>query len=587
MLEQVKEQWKAVIAAQIGNMAQEAGLEGPALADIVVQAPPRPDMGDLAFPLFAYAKLLHAAPPQIAARLKERIEALHDRPVGELLVSGPYLNVRIDIPAIATGLATRISQEGAAYGRGTAFSGKRMMVEFSCPNTNKPLHLGHLRNDSLGESVSRILKANGADVRKVNLINNRGVHICKSMLAYQKFGSGETPESTGIKGDKFVGNYYVRFSQWEKEDPTALEQAQEMLRAWEAGDPQVLELWERMNSWTLEGLAETYRKTGIAFDDYYYESNTYKLGKDIILAGLKKGVFQKDADGSVWIDLSDIKLDRKVLLRSDGTSLYMTQDVGTAVQRHQDWPFDSLIYVVASEQQYHFRVLFHVLERLGYGWAPALYHLSYGMVNLPEGKMKSREGTVVDADDLVDSLTALAKEEIISKGRQDDVDDIDATAASIALGALNYYLLQVTPSKDMVFNPKDSISFNGNTGPYLQYMGARISSMMRKWEDMKADFHDVDFDPSVLTLDDERELVRTLAAYPEVVGKAGENKDPSLLAAYLYDLSRTFSRWYHDNPVLKAETKALVRARIEVSSMVLQVLKNAFALIGVPFLGKM
>ncbi|AEC02228.1 arginine--tRNA ligase [Parasphaerochaeta coccoides] len=587
MLEKVREDWKAVIAAQIGDMAREAGATGPKPADIIVQEPPRPDMGDLAFPLFAYAKLLRSAPPHIAALLKEKIEALPTRPAGELLVSGPYLNVKIDIPTIAAELSSMIAREGTSYGKGSAFDGKRVMVEFSCPNTNKPLHLGHLRNDSLGESVSRILKANGADVRKVNLINNRGVHICKSMLAYQKFGSGETPESTGIKGDKFVGNYYVRFAQWEKEDPSALEQAQEMLRAWEAGEPETLALWERMNAWTLDGLAQTYRKTGIDFDAYYYESNTYKLGKDIILAGLEKGVFQRDSDGSVWMDLSDIKLDRKVLLRSDGTSLYMTQDIGTAVQRHEDWPFDSLIYVVASEQQYHFRVLFHVLEKLGYSWAPTLYHLSYGMVNLPEGKMKSREGTVVDADDLIDNLTALAKEEIISKGRENDVDDINATAASIALGALNYYLLQVTPSKDMIFNPKDSISFNGNTGPYLQYMGARISSMMRKWEDMREDFKDVPFDPSVLILDDERELVRSLAAYPEVVGKAGEGKDPSVLTAYLYDLSRTFSRWYHDNPVLKADSKSLVCARVELSSMVLYVLKNAFYLIGVPFLEKM
>lgn len=587
MLDTVRQSWKDLVERELSAHALTILGTEPALPELSVQTPPKPEMGDLAFPLFAYAKILKTAPPMLAAVLKERIEKIADRPLGEVLVAGPYLNIRIDMTALATGLSQTIAAQGSDYGRNKSLDGKRITIEFSCPNTNKPLHLGHMRNDSIGESISAILKANGATVRKVNLINNRGVHICKSMLAYQKFGKGQTPESTGIKGDHFVGKYYVQFASWAKEDPTAEEQAQEMLRKWEEGDSEVLHLWELMNTWTLEGLAESYKTMGISFDHYYYESETYKYGKDEILKGLEDGVFYREEDGSVWVDLEAVKLDKKVLLRKDGTSLYMTQDVGTAIMRHKDWPFDSLIYVVASEQQYHFKVLFHVLSLLGYTWAEDLHHLSYGMVNLPDGKMKSREGTVVDADDLVAQLTSLAEGEIRSKQREDLVDDILKTSSSIALGALNYYLLQVNPLKDMIFNPAESISFNGNTGPYLQYMGARISSMLRRYEQEGGAIADSSFNSSLLTLSDEREIIKQIALYPEVVAKAGAELDPSLLCTFLYDLSRLFSRWYHDNPVLKAGSDDLVRARIELSAMVMQVLKNAFALVGIPFLHSM
>ncbi len=587
MLDAVRETWKSLIEEQLALYAKEVFGTDVQLPPLAVQTPPKPELGDLAFPLFAYAKMLRTAPPMLASSLKTRLEKVEDRPLGDLLVAGPYLNVRIDTAALATALSVQLSEQKELYGTNKSMAEKRVTIEFSCPNTNKPLHLGHMRNDSLGESVAAILKANGATVRKVNLINNRGVHICKSMLAYQKFGNGETPQSSGIKGDHLVGKYYVMFAQWAKEDPTAEDQAQEMLRQWEAGNEQVIELWKLMNGWTLDGLHESYQKMGISFDAYYYESETYKYGKDEILKGLEQGVFYREEDGSVWVDLEPIKLDKKVLLRKDGTSLYMTQDVGTAIMRHKDWPFDSLIYVVASEQQYHFRVLFYVLDRLGYDWAKDLHHLSYGMVNLPDGKMKSREGTVVDADELVDTLTSLARKEIEAKEREALVDDIEKTSQSIALGALNYYLLQVTPTKDMIFNPAESIAFNGNTGPYLQYMGARISSMLRKYESEYADIQKLGFDSSLLTLSDERELIKQIALYPEVVRKAGASYDPSLLCSYLYDLSKLFSRWYHDNPVLKAATPDLVRSRIELATMVLQVLKNAFGLVGIPFLASM
>ncbi|NMA23209.1 MAG: arginine--tRNA ligase [Spirochaetales bacterium] len=587
MLETIRDTWKNFIEEQLTAYATEVLGTVEALPPLIAQVPPKPEMGDLAFPLFAYAKALRQGPPQLAKVLKERIEALDERPYGELLVAGPYLNIRIDTGALATSLAQAIATQAEQYGSNDSLSGQRIVVEFSCPNTNKPLHLGHMRNDSLGMSMAAILAANGAEVRKVNLINNRGVHICKSMLAYQKFGKGETPQTSGIKGDHLVGNYYVKFADWAKEDPTAEEQAQAMLRAWEEGDSDVLALWHQMNDWTMAGLYESYEAMGIDFDAYYWESETYKYGKDEILKGLSDGVFTQEADGSVWVDLSDIKLDKKVLLRSDGTSLYITQDVGTAIMRHKDWPFDAHIYVVGSEQQYHFKVLFRVLELLGYSWAKHLFHLSYGMVNLPDGKMKSREGKVVDADDLLASLTGLAEEEIRSKGREELVGDIKATSRAIALGALNYYLLQVTATKDMIFNPAESISFNGNTGPYLQYMGARISSMLAKFH---ADYPEVEalgFDSSLLTLSDERQLVKLLATYPEVVQKAAEQHDPSLVTAYLYDLSKLFSRYYHDNPVLKAPTPSLVRSRIELVRMVNQVLKNAFALVGIPYLSSM
>lgn len=587
MLEQIRNQWLELVNSQLEEMQKEAGIAQNDIVRIGAQVPPKPEMGDIAFPLFSLAKGLRKAPAAIAEELCRRIEGLASKPDGRLLPAGPYLNVRIDIAALAAAVFKAVSCQKDSYGTTDLYKGKKIMVEFSCPNTNKPLHLGHVRNDSIGSSVAQILKANGAEVKKVNLINNRGVHICKSMLAYQKFGHGETPQSAGVKGDHLVGAYYVRFAQWEKEDPTAGEQAQRMLEKWEAGDPETLELWNMMNSWTMDGLEESYRSMGISFDKYYYESDTYKLGKDKVLKGLKDGVFYQEDDGSVWVDLADINLDKKVLLRKDGTSLYITQDIGTAISRHEDWPFDSLIYVVASEQKYHFQVLFHVLSKLGFKWAEDLHHLAYGMVFLPNGKMKSREGTVVDADDLVASLTSLARQEIIAKQREDAVDDVGATSRSIALGAMNYYLLQVDPLRDMVFNPEESISFNGNTGPYLQYMGARISSMMRKRHEIAGGSGEDDFDPKLLDIPEERELVKLVARYPEVVRKAGADYNPSVVCGYLYELSKVFSSYYHDNKVLTAPTSELARARVHLCRMVMQVLRNAFRLVGIPFLEKM
>ena len=609
MIERIRKEWSGLVAAELAAMASERGLGD--LPPVQVGKPPKAEQGDLAFPMFIYARDFRMPPAQLAQQLLERVNAKAVRPDGEALVLGPYLNVRLDTGKLASGLYEEVSLKGDDYGNGKALDGRRVMIEFSCPNTNKPLHLGHMRNDSLGMAVTALLKSQGAEVMKVNLINNRGVHICKSMWAYKTFGGGETPESTGEKGDHFVGRYYVRYAQYEKEcvdrllaqhpgasdkereelKAKAVEEAnrepQEMLRKWEEGDEETVALWKLMNDWTLSGLAESYRTMGISFDKYYYESDTYKLGKDQVMKGLDMGVFYRADDGSVQIDLSSIGLDKKVLLRRDGTSIYITQDLGTAVSRHEDWPFDSLIYVVASEQQYHFKVLFHCLKVLGYEWADELYHLSYGMVNLPNGRMKSREGTVVDADDLVADLASLARAEIVKKEREGALDDVEGTSHDIALGALNYYLLQVAPERDMIFNPDESISFNGNTGPYLQYMGARISSMLSRFAQVSDQYDGVAFDGSLLDEEDEKTLIKLIDSYPETLARAAAAYDPSEVCALLYDIAKTFSHYYHDNQILKAGTKELVVARVALSRMVLQTLKNAFRIVGIPFLEAM
>ena len=600
MLNELKNEWKGTLESLLKKI-----LNSDDIAPLTMTEPPKSELGDVAFPLFQYAKIAHKAPQVIATELKSAVEnAPH--PAGEVILAGGYFNVKLSVSDLFSSLYETVMNEGDAYGRNDSLSGKKIMLEFSCPNTNKPLHLGHMRNDSIGESIAAILKANGAEVLKVNLINNRGVHICKSMLAYKEFGHGETPESTGEKGDHFVGRYYVRFATWEKEWDAQIEQArkdgddekvkelesthpdkraQAMLKDWEDGKEGVIELWNLMNKWTLDGLYASYKAMGISFDRFYYESETYKYGKSEVLKGLEDGVFYREADGSVQIDLSEIGLDKKVLLRKDGTTIYITQDIGTAIRRHDDYPFTSLIYVVGSEQAYHFKVLFYILKKLGYSWADELYHLSYGMVNLPDGRMKSREGTVVDADDLLSELEELAKDEIIAKGRESLVDDVNKTAHSIALSALNYYLLEVTPSRDMIFDSKKSISFNGNTGPYLEYMGARISSILKKAKEEGITIDDVD--GSVLKEEDELTLIKLISDYPEAVRKAAENYDPSVIASYLYSVAKTFSHYYHDNQIIKAESPELVKSRLALAEMVLTVLKNGFALIGVQFLSSM
>lgn len=602
----LKQQSRELVAQALTTLIQQKDANASAINadDVTAEVPPKPEMGDVGFPLFAFAKVLRVAPPLIAKQVAELLSAgtLADkaRDVGTFVQEGPYVNVHLQKGSTSATIIQKIIEQKELYGTLNAqnkkpLDGERIMIEFSSPNTNKPLHLGHLRNDALGESVSRILKAAGADVYKVSIINNRGVHICKSMLAYQKNHAGQTPESLGIKSDRFVGDCYVEFEKYRRDcGEKAEKEAQDLLVAWENGDQEVHQLWKQMNDWAVSGIMQTYKRTDVSFDKFYYESETYLKGKEEVLKGLADGIFYKADDGSVRIDVSDVvgktkdgDGKEKVLLRKDGTSVYITQDIGTAISRHNDWNFNQLIYVVGNEQIYHFKVLFYVLQKLGFEWTKQLYHLSYGMVNLPEGRMKSREGTVVDADDLIDQLRDNVLEEIEAKGRTDAVGDAKEVAEKIALGALHYFLLQATPAKDMLFNPKESLSFNGNTGPYLQYMGARICSILRKAQDEEKLGNLNDADCTLLTHPTEWELIKALGEYPVVLEKAALNKDPSEIASLLYTLAKLFSSFYHECPILNCKNAKLMKARLQLVECVKQVLKNGMDLILVPFLETM
>jgi arginyl-tRNA synthetase len=473
---------------------------------------------------------------------------------------------------------------------------KAVMVEYSSPNTNKPLHLGHVRNNLLGYSVAEIIKASGKKVYKTQIINDRGIHICKSMLAWQKFGNGETPESEGLKGDKLVGNYYVAFDkaykveiaqlmsegkteeEAKKQAPIILE-AQEMLLKWEAGDEEVISLWRKMNEWVYDGFTTTYKNLGVDFDCYYYESNTYLLGKDVVQVGLEKGVFEKDPDGSVWIDLTDEGLDRKIVLRSDGTAVYMTQDIGTAIQRVKDYSdVGGMVYTVGNEQDYHFKVLFLILKKLGFDWSENLFHLSYGMVDLPSGKMKSREGTVVDADDLMQEMTETAQKIAEDLGKLDSYsfEEKAELYSTIGLGALKYYILKVDPKKRILFNPEESVDFAGNTGPFIQYTYARIQSIIRK-----ANF-DFSSESGMLSLHEkEKELLKQLELFPEVIQNAAQNHSPALVANYTYDLVREYNSFYQTVPILGSEVEVDKIFRVQLSKKVADTIASSFQLLGI------
>lgn len=584
-MDDIRTIWKENIAHTLTELLPE-GAEPVTIEHITMEVPPDPQLGDLGFPLFTFAKLLRLAPAKIAAELLPRLAAIPQlQGKGEVKAVGPYINVFLPKGDIAAHILETIFNQNDDYGKTSSLAGKKIMVEFSSPNTNKPLHLGHLRNDAIGESLSRILTFSGAEVYKTNIINDRGVHICKSMLAYRLFGNGIDPVKEGIKPDKFVGDMYVRFHKYSKEHPEAEEEAQALLRKWEAGDPETLELWKLMNGWALQGIQQTYTRTGVSFDKLFFESQVYRKGRAEILEGMERGVFYKDEDNSVWIDLAPIGLDKKVLLRGDGTALYITQDIGLAITRHGEWPFDKLIYVVGNEQIYHFKVLFYVLKQLGYEWYTGLHHLAYGMVNLPEGKMKSREGTVVDADDLITDLKNGALEEIAAKGREEAVGNPEEVAEKVALGALHYFLLQVDSAKDMLFNTKESLSFNGNTGPYIQYMGARISSILRKAdtdEGKRAKTGTVK--PELLNSAAEWELLKKLEEFPAHIDKAAAQYTPAVISGYLYDVCKLFSKFYHDCPILAAENPDVAATRLALARAVRTVLKNATQLILVPFL---
>jgi len=471
---------------------------------------------------------------------------------------------------------------------------KSVMVEYSSPNTNKPIHLGHIRNNLLGFSVANIFKAVGHKVQKIQIINDRGIHICKSMLAWEKFGNGETPESSGMKGDHLVGKYYVEFDKHYQEEIKELiskgqseeeakknaplfREAQEMLRKWEAGDELVRELWAKMNGWVYEGFSQTYNRLGVDFDHYQYESNTYLLGKDLIQKGLDSGVFFKKEDSSVWIDLTKDGLDEKLVLRSDGTSVYMTQDLGTVVERFETFDIEKLIYVVGNEQDYHFKVLFLILKKLGFKWADSLEHLSYGMVNLPDGKMKSREGTVVDADELMEDMFQTAKEISLELGKLDGYseEEKEKLYETIGMGALKYYILKVDPKKGILFNPKESVDFNGNTGPFVQYAYARIQSLLRKESPKEFDLNKIELNET------EKEIIRHLYNYEETIQKAAEDLSPALIANYVYDLVKLFNSFYQNHPVLKSENENLKNFRLYLAKWVGNTIFSSLNLLGI------
>lgn len=550
--------------------------------------------GDITVVVFPFLKVIKGNPVEIATNLgnyiKENVQEISNFNV----VSG-FLNLVLSDVYYLNQFNEIYNN--ASYGLAEPTKGdKAIMVEYSSPNTNKPLHLGHIRNNLLGYSVAEILKASGKKVYKTQIINDRGIHICKSMLAWQRWGDGETPESTGLKGDKLVGNYYVKFDQEykneiidlvakgmteeqaKKQAPILLE-TQDMLRKWEAGDPEVVALWKKMNGWVYDGFDVTYKNLGVDFDHLYYESNTYLLGKDVVVDGLKKGVFFKKEDGSVWIDLTDEGLDEKIVLRADGTAVYMTQDIGTAIQRIKDHPdVGGLVYTVGNEQDYHFKVLFLILKKLGFQWAEHLYHLSYGMVDLPSGKMKSREGTVVDADDLIVEMTNTAREISEELGKLEGYTESEKEQLykTIGLGALKYFILKVDPKKRILFDPKESIDFQGNTGPFIQYTYARIQSILRK-----ASFDLNTKTEGYLLHEKEKSVVKQLTLFPEIVQQAAVNYSPALIANYTYDLVKEYNSFYQSVPILGSENQQEILFRTQLSKKTGAIIKTAFSLLGI------
>jgi len=578
--------------AALADAAQQAFGEAD-LGTVQVQLGPTPgfEAGDLGFGCFPLAKALRRSPQEIAAKLAAAIRL--PAPFRQAKAAGPYLNVFLDRGAFLGALCREIAAAGQTYGNAGAPGGELVALEFSSPNTNKPQHLGHVRNNVLGMALARILEAAGHRVLKLNLINDRGVHICQSMLAYQRWGQGATPQSTGRKGDHFVGDYYVRFAQEARKDPSLKDQAQDLLRRWEQGDAEVVALWKKMNGWVYEGFDATYRRLGVEFDRVYYESQTYRHGRDIVLKALQAGLCHRLPDGAVEADLTAEGLGRKILLRRDGTTVYITQDLGTAVARHDELGFDRMYYVVASEQNHHFRLLFALLRRFGYPWAEKCRHVSYGMVYLPEGKMKSREGKVVDADELIDEVEALAAGAVREKHPDIGADDLARRKAQIALGAIKFYLLNVNLEKDITFDPAASVSFEGDTGPYVQYSHTRICGILRKAASQSSSSSSSSSssaalsssstvpDYSLLGNDAEMALGLLLMRFPAAVRDAAASCNPQRVASHVLEVARAFAQFYHDCPVLQAESPGLAASRLELCRATQTVLRRGLGLLGI------
>jgi arginyl-tRNA synthetase len=581
-----------LLTSHVQNAVQT--LFGFSIEKVEFQATRREFEGDITIVLFPFLKFHKGNPVEMGEKLGQYlVQEVHE--VSKFNVVKGFLNLVISESYYVNFFHEIQNQTQFGFVKPSE-SSDAVMVEYSSPNTNKPLHLGHIRNNLLGFSVAEILKASGKKVYKTQIINDRGIHICKSMLAWQKSGLNETPESTGLKGDKLVGNYYVAFDKMYKNEisdliskgfseeeakktaPSMLE-AQQMLLDWEAGKPEVIELWKTMNQWVYDGFAKTYQNLGVDFDSYYYESDTYLLGKEVVQLGLDKGIFEKDPDGSVWIDLTKEGLDRKIVLRSDGTAVYMTQDIGTAIQRVKDFPdVKGMVYTVGNEQDYHFKVLFLILKKLGFEWASHLYHLSYGMVDLPSGKMKSREGTVVDADDLMMEMTETAGKIAEELGKLEGYNEAEKSKLyhMIGLGALKYYILKVDPKKRILFNPEESVDFAGNTGPFIQYTYARIQSIMRK-----ADFEWKNQTVSVSLHEKEKELLKLMQQFPEVIQNAANQHSPALIANYTYELVKEFNSFYQSVPILPEQDMNIKTFRVQLSHKIGNIIADSFGLLGI------
>jgi arginyl-tRNA synthetase len=564
--------------------------------DIILQKTKKEFEGDFTLVTFPYIKAAKATPEKTGDLIGEQLIKSNPSITKFNVVKG-FLNFSLSNDFWLNEFKDISKTDN--YGiKAAKSSGKQMMLEYSSPNTNKPLHLGHVRNNLLGYSVATIMKTQGHDVIKVNLVNDRGIHICKSMIAWKLFGNGETPQSSGLKGDHLVGKYYVIFDkEYKKEIQTLIDggvtkedaekqapimlQTQEMLLKWEASDKETIDLWKTMNGWVYDGFAVSYKKLGVDFDKMYYESNTYLLGKELVQEGLAKNVFYKKENGSVAIDLTEDKLDEKIVLRSDGTSVYITQDMGTAIERFKEFPaISQMIYTVGNEQDYHFKVLFKILEKLGYSWAKECYHLSYGMVELPEGKMKSREGTVVDADDLMDGMVATAKETTEELGKVEGFtqEELETLYQTIGMGALKYFILKVDPKKKMLFDPKESIDFNGHTGPFIQYTHARIKSILRKFEG-KA--NDIIIANDITLHDKEKELIKLQYDFPAILADASNTYNPAVVANYIYELTKLFNQFYNECPVLKEENNMIKEFRISLIDKTSEIIKNGMLCLGI------
>lgn len=567
---------KGLVGDILRKSIKDVGIKTDVNIDALIEVPKDIENGDFAFPCFLLAKEAKMSPHEIANKLMQEIGD-KEKTFENIEVAGPYINFFLDRYLLADKLISEIEEKKDTFGFNERGAKKNLMIEFPSPNTNKPLHLGHLRNMAIGESVSKIAEANGFRVIRANLNNDRGVHICKSMLAYEKWGKGETPELKNKKSDHFVGDYYIKFSKEAKKNEKLEEEAQEMLKKWEEGDQQVVSLWEKMRKWALDGFKETYNIFGVKIDKEYFESDIYKEGKNIILRGRIKGVFKKRDDGAVIINLEDEKLGEKVLLRPDGTSIYITQDLYLAKKKFKDFDLDESIYVTGNEQEYHFNVLFSILEKLGIASKDKLKHLSYGMVLLPEGKMKSREGTVVDADDLIIKLHKMVKTGLKKRHKLNE-SVLEERSLKIALAALKYFLLKVDTKRNMTFNPKDSISFEGDTGPYIQYSYARASSILRKVESIP------ELQIPEKMEDKERELLISLNDFKETILNAYNSMNPSLISNYAFRLAKTFSEFYHECPVIDSTSKAF---RLHLIDAFRQVLKNAVNLLGIDVVEEM